>query len=268
MNRYADVKEAMAKYTEEGLEAQVTRHWNEIGKQQGRVSTCAPRITQLQAQCYLNRYEDLQTQFGQTKNSWKRAMQHWIDFGFKEKRNANCEGKNISKCADHGQDCVCNGRVYYGRNEGAFTNDKEEPTAFEQMFQWGTDHAPSSRRVGCDTVQFKDVALGYKKQCFCEKDVTLPPFAQAEEGDSQKHFCKGNVFYVPSQDFKAKELLFEQALKDSFAMISERDAADGYRCNNEEFKKDPAQGRRKQCFCDQSNTITKERIQSLKDEAE
>ena len=85
--------------------SKATEHFKRVGRNEGRITSCAYRITQQQAQCYLNRYQDLQRAFGQRKNSWKKAMKHWIEFGFKEKRDPNCNSDLVSKCADEGQEC-------------------------------------------------------------------------------------------------------------------------------------------------------------------
>lgn len=45
-------------------------------------------LTDEQAQCYLNRYPDLQNAFG--PNNIELAKKHWIEFGYNEQRNPNC----------------------------------------------------------------------------------------------------------------------------------------------------------------------------------
>ena len=156
-------------------------------------------------------------------------MKHWIQHGHKELRKADCEDSAVEKCGNENQDCKCNGRVFYGRKKAA---DNSEITTFKDLLSWNYEHAPSQTSVGCNNIQFKDVAVGTLKQCFCERDAKQLPFVQAEEGDDSKHFCKGPVFYVPQKNVKGTELLLEDALKDTFEVMDAKDAARGYQCKN------------------------------------
>jgi len=63
------------------------------------VKTCAPRITDIQARCYLARYDDLQAAFGTSDSAWVRAMEHFDQFGFKEGRKYQCD-EQPKMCAD------------------------------------------------------------------------------------------------------------------------------------------------------------------------
>jgi len=47
-----------------------------------------PPITDKEAKCYLKRYPDLQNAFG---NDIQKAKDHWKEYGFREKRNKNCD---------------------------------------------------------------------------------------------------------------------------------------------------------------------------------
>lgn len=129
------------------------------------------------------------------------------------------------------------------------------------MLQYTTDRAISAENVECNNVQFSDVAKDVKKQCFCERDVPLPPFVQAKEGDRTKHFCSGNVFYVRQRDNTGKKVLLKEALTLSYHTFEAKFAKDGYHCNNNFLKKDPAPGHPKQCYCDNDGQISEKQLQ-------
>ena len=62
--------------------------------------------------------------------------------------------------------------------------------------------------------------------------------------------------------------MFEDALSQGFEMLKDKKGGEGYKCNNDQFGKDPVVGRVKQCVCDPFNTVTKERIGLLNKAAE
>ena len=124
--RYKDLENAF-----NGNVGALQNHWIKYGDKEGRTKTCAPRISENQAKCYLFKYVDLQKAFGQTKNSWKQARKHWYTNGFAEGRQAECENKAVY-CADEGGSCDCqNGRIHYGRKK--VTNSQDPRASFEDM---------------------------------------------------------------------------------------------------------------------------------------
>jgi hypothetical protein len=64
-------------------------HYDTYGHFERRNFHCAPRITDIQADCYLRRYSDLSEAFN-GDNRIKKARKHWIEFGFTEKRDMRC----------------------------------------------------------------------------------------------------------------------------------------------------------------------------------
>lgn len=87
------------------------QHYQDWGIYEGRQKFCAPRITDQEAQCYLDRYPDLQNAFG--ADSWVLAKKHWFEFGFGEGRSTKCERGSVNKCAEAGAKCSCNGTVFF-----------------------------------------------------------------------------------------------------------------------------------------------------------
>jgi hypothetical protein len=45
LGRYQDSKDALKKYDSLNSESKATNHYKDFGKKEGRVTTCAPRIT-------------------------------------------------------------------------------------------------------------------------------------------------------------------------------------------------------------------------------
>jgi hypothetical protein len=64
-------------------------HYDTYGHFERRNTKCAPRITDIQADCYLRRYSDLSAAFS-GENRIRKARKHWVEFGFAEKRDMRC----------------------------------------------------------------------------------------------------------------------------------------------------------------------------------
>jgi hypothetical protein len=117
MSRYPDILAAFGMLPKPLVA--VAKHYQDFGIFEGRNKFCAPRITDQEAQCYLNRYPDLQTTFG--KDSWVQAKKHWGEFGFNEGRSTKCEKGPIVKCAEEGGKCQCSGMIFYTRANEDFS---------------------------------------------------------------------------------------------------------------------------------------------------
>jgi hypothetical protein len=110
--------------------ARAKMHWLEFGKEEGRNPWCAPKITEQQANCYLENYPDLQQAFGTDfEKAKEKAIAHWNTFGFFEGRTYACppsstpadpEDYKPYKCGNQGELCQCAGQIYYTKlyNEG------------------------------------------------------------------------------------------------------------------------------------------------------
>ena len=94
-------------------------HYATTGIAQGRLGTCARRLTDYEAQRYLNQNPDLQRQFG-TKGpaSLEQARQHWQSVGYKNSVLAATvvnENNKPFKCASTGaESCNCPGTTWMG----------------------------------------------------------------------------------------------------------------------------------------------------------
>lgn len=117
-------------------------HWMETGADEGRQRRCAHELSDYEAQHYLWRYPDLQHKYGKTgKYALLEAKQHWVDFGYKEKRNVTkptwetpwmCE-------SEPGEDelCWCNqGTMYIGLRDDPITGAPLD--TFDKLRTWKT----------------------------------------------------------------------------------------------------------------------------------
>ena len=65
------------------------KHFVTVGRDQGRLSTCARNLTDFELQYYMRSFPDLQHSFGiefYTKKTQQRARNHFLQKGFQEKR--------------------------------------------------------------------------------------------------------------------------------------------------------------------------------------
>lgn len=171
IDRYPDLKNLDSE--EKPLVAAV-KHYNDWGIYEGRQKFCAPRITDQQAQCYLDRYPDLQNAFGTDDNSWILAKAHWYNNGFNEGRLYNCERSTITKCAEQGEKCSCNGMVYFTtlHNHGSQTTNPSTRNDFTQALQYAfRQENPGNDKINCNKRRFGDVNPGQSAQCFCETPI-------------------------------------------------------------------------------------------------
>lgn len=95
------------------------QHFSTVGIQQGRLGTCAKRLTDYEAQRYLYQNPDLQRMFGKTgASSLAQAREHWQATGYKNTALAASivDKDNIPfKCASGPQEsCMCPGTLWFG----------------------------------------------------------------------------------------------------------------------------------------------------------
>ena len=85
----ADTKCYNDNYSDIGGADNSRNHYTTIGHEQGRQPNCGRSLTSTEEQIYLDRYPDLQHAFGRNGAEARRlAHEHFINFGFKEKRVA------------------------------------------------------------------------------------------------------------------------------------------------------------------------------------
>lgn len=71
--------------------ARAKMHYLDFGKDEGRNPLCAPKITDQQAKCYYENYEDLQ----KDEFVLEDVMKHWQTKGYDEGRSFACEGASL-----------------------------------------------------------------------------------------------------------------------------------------------------------------------------
>jgi len=77
-------------YSDVGGADNARNHYTTVGHEQGRQPNCGRSLTPIEEQQYLNRYPDIQHAFGTGGAGPRRlAHEHFINFGFKEKRSAS-----------------------------------------------------------------------------------------------------------------------------------------------------------------------------------
>lgn len=71
--------------------------------------------------------------------------------------------KSVLKCGEEGEDCQCNGNVFYG---AAVVQDKAAD--FESMLTKQFKVRPSKESMKCNNAHFGDPLPGTPKACFCD----------------------------------------------------------------------------------------------------
>ena len=127
------------------------------------------------------------------------------------------------------------------------------------MLQWETNSRRGLGSTDCTNTNFRDVAPGVKKQCYCDSAPDTYPLQKGTENDGETYRCKGNAYYVKKFNDENKQLILGESINHGLAVIWKKDMpSDGYKCSNEGFKTDPVPGHVKQCFCDQDDQYKKE----------
>jgi len=121
----ADMACYKARYSDVGDE-DAREHFEKTGHEQGRLATCAPSLTDLEEQTYLDRYPDLQHSFGRNGTYAKaKAHDHMLDYGFKQKRSASPDYGIPIFCADkETTTCKCPGTVWLGLKNRLDTGER------------------------------------------------------------------------------------------------------------------------------------------------
>jgi hypothetical protein len=105
-------------------------HYEQAGKEEGRNPYCAPVLTDQQARCY---WENYQEDFEKDKvTGWEskahldKIRSHWRTQGFDEDLDTACNSVETPKdydaflCGKQGELCQCTGTIFYTKlyNEG------------------------------------------------------------------------------------------------------------------------------------------------------
>jgi hypothetical protein len=214
---------AVGKGLEENPVQHARDHYDVFGHFERRNTKCAPRITDMQAECYLRRYSDLADAFQDSANPVNRAKKHWYKFGFGEKRDMRCYKPT---CED--EDCKnshmpkpmqlqqnywgkkyggsgygkfrCNGDAHYGRVDGKphdgdiLDGATAAPWSEISNYNYATISSDGANKLECSNSEFGNVGPVYWKQCMCEKKPRFEPRFCAKEGGNCKQ-CLGYVVY-------------------------------------------------------------------------
>lgn len=165
------------------------------------------------------------------------------------------EGPTIEKCGSEGDECVCLGRVFYGREKVG----QHSPISFDDMIRKPHKVQNSHGSIQCNNAVFGDPSPGKAKQCFCESGlpITKKVLKCSDEGESC--MCKGNIFYGAAV-VKEEASDFEKMLTLPFKVRPSNDES-AITCDNAHFG-DPLPGAPKACFCDDIGKMSRNQINS------
>ena len=233
-------------------------HYASTGLQQGRLGTCASRLTDYQAQRYLDQNPEISRMFGRNgAGSIMQAKEHWKNAGYKNPVYAASitdDDNKPFKCASKSNEsCKCPGTMWFGPSVRQDTKAPIE--TFEEMREWKTVSQETDDWQSCNAIDFgSDPAPGMDKMCFCEVKPAYSASRCADEGDDCA--CTGHV-YFSSKVNSAKELAdFDDVLEQGFAIV-DASGQGSVSCSSESFANaDPAPSTAKQCFCDDRKTFT------------
>lgn len=106
---------------------------------------------------------------------------------------------NAALCANEGDNCKCNGTVYYGKR---FKNHKPGHgaiTSYDEMMQGNTSSRVVNGSISCNRAGFgNDPVPNYYKQCYCVSKVNNRTFALVGENIYQVTKLGDNLFEVPA----------------------------------------------------------------------
>jgi hypothetical protein len=174
-------------------------HYATVGIQQGRLGTCARRLTDIEAKRYLDNNPDLQRQYGRSgPGALNAGREHWQNIGYKNTAMAQSviDKDNLPfRCAKSGTDsCMCPGTLWFGISVRPDNGAKID--TFEEMREWRTLSAESDDWQTCSAIEFgTDPMPGVDKQCFCEVKPAYEATRCADEGDDC--LCNGHVYFGP-----------------------------------------------------------------------
>lgn len=105
--RYNDLKDKPAR-----------EHFKLTGQAQGRLATCARRLSNYEAETYLHTFPELQAKFGDGASAVKQAREHYKTLGFGQAHFSEVmkdTTKKAWKCGEGAkQSCKCHGTLWYG----------------------------------------------------------------------------------------------------------------------------------------------------------
>jgi len=118
------------------LEGKTPReHFKLVGQAQGRLQTCARRLSDYEAETYLHTFPELQAKFGDGASAIKQAKEHYRTLGFGQAHFNEVmkdSTKTAWKCGTGAkQTCKCHGTLWYGPTKRP--DDKKAIETWESM---------------------------------------------------------------------------------------------------------------------------------------
>ena len=169
-----------------------------IGLQQGRLGTCAKRLTKYEAQRYLDKNPEISRMFGRDgDSSVQNAKEHWKNTGYKnsvyQESIVDKDNKPFKCASKANESCKCPGTIWYGVSTRP---DSMAPVeTFDEMREWKTVSIETDGWQSCSTNDFgTDPMPGIDKQCFCEVKPAYEASRCADEGDDCT--CNGHVYFA------------------------------------------------------------------------
>ena len=154
-------------------------HYTMIGRDEGRLPTCAMNLTDIESQRYIDRYPDIQHMYGRRgKYAVAMARDNYTDFGFYDKRDVKPQqpfeepwycGEIDPENKNYFLSCGCSGRLWMGAVRDPLTNKRLD--TFESLREWKTVSKDTSNEdwTDCSLASFgADPHPGKKTQCWCE----------------------------------------------------------------------------------------------------
>ena len=228
-------------------------HFKLVGQAQGRLHTCARRLSSYEAMTYLHTFPELQAKFGDGASAVKQAREHYRTLGFGQahfNEPMKDTTKKAWKCGTGAkQSCKCHGTLWYGATKRP--DDKKPIDSWDDLKQWKTLTKESEEWMSCTDANFgSDPWPEQEKQCWCENKPAYKPWKCADEGE--ECLCdSGWVVYGAKVGADKKELDFFGTIKLSMA-VNGTHGKRTLQCDASSFDgADPAPDADKACFCDQ-----------------
>jgi len=247
--RYSDVGDMGAR-----------EHFEKTGHDQGRLATCAPSLTTIEEQTYLDRYPDLQHAFGRNGTyAQAKAHNHMLDYGFKENRSATPDYGVPIFCADkETTTCKCPGTVWLGLKNRLDTGVRI--STWEEFRTWKTvNKTDPSSFIQCSKREFginKPEYKGIDTQCWCERFPAYIPNVCANEGE--ECLCNGRILFgerYAKGQHSGKEVNSIVSVTTNSWTVNSANQTGQHTCDSKIFEDvDPLPGVEKRCFCDQKMT--------------
>lgn len=234
-------------------------HYSTTGIQQGRLGTCAKRLTDYQVGRLLGQNPELQRMYGRSgPSALQQTREHWTNGGYKNTafvKSIDDKDNEPFKCASNGaESCLCPGTLWFGL--ATRPDNGAHIESFDEMREWRTLSSESDDWQACSMVEFgSDPLPGAEKQCFCEAKPQDEAVRCADEGDDC--MCNGHVYFSSRfQEDHSTPATFIDVLESGFAIIDANNTG-SVSCSSDSFEgSDPSPETAKQCFCDDKKHFT------------